>query len=286
MKNKILNLKKNKNYILGLLCFFIILQPFLDMLPLYENEKLTILGFTIPTLIRCIFIGIIGIISLKHINKKQYKYIITYFIILLIYTLIHHKITSDNNLIIPSNYTYSITQEIFYIIRMLLPLVIINFTKNSNINEDTFLKVITISSAIIGTIIFIGNTFCISYVSYGTGNTIINWIQWFVTNLKQFEFEELTSKGWFYMANQVSGITILLLPFTLFAAIKKRTKLNIYATIILIISMIMLGTRIAAYGWILIIICLLIIITLSKYIYKDKRTKTTFYKTIIPIVLI
>ena len=286
MKQKLKELIKENKNVLGLLRLFIIIQPFLDIAPLFTNEKLTIFGFTIPTLIRCAFIGILGLISLKKIDKKNYKYLILYAIVLFIYTILHHNVTSDPSMVIPENYTYSLVSELFYIIRMLLPLAIIEFTRHSKIDQDKFLNVITLSSAIIGTIIFIGNTFCISYISYGEGRTIINWIQWFFTDLKQYEFNDLTSKGWFYMANQVSGLTMLLLPFTLFATIKKTTKLNIYATTILIISMIMLGTRLASYGWILVIICFLIAITLSKFIYKDKRTKTKYYKTILLISLI
>lgn len=286
MKNKIKKLIKENSNLLGILCLFIIIQPFLDILPLFENENLFIFGFTIPTLVRCGFIGVLGLISLKYIKKKNYKFLLTYVILLIIYTLLHHSIASDNDMIIPENYSYSLVSELFYIIRMLLPLAIIQFTRNSNINEEKFLKVITISSAIIGTIIFIGNTFCISYVSYGSGNTVINWIQWFFTDLTKYEFTELTSKGWFYMANQVSGVTMLLLPFTIFATLKKRNFINMYATIILIISMIMLGTRIASYGWMLVIICFIIAITLSKYVYKDKRTKNSYYKTLLIVSII
>ncbi|MBQ2873322.1 MAG: O-antigen ligase family protein [Bacilli bacterium] len=281
MKNKLINLIKENSNLLGILCLFIVIEPFLDILPLFENEKYFIFGFTIPTLVRCGFIGILGLITLRKIEKKHYKFLIIYFIMLIIYTIIHHSIASDSSMIIPNNFTYSLVSELFYIIRMLLPLAIIEFTRNTNITEEKFLKVITISAAIIGTIIFIGNTLCISYVSYGEGHTVINWLKWFTTDLNQYEFTELTSKGWFYMANQVSGLTILLLPFCIFATLKKYNFINMYTTIILIISMIMLGTRIASFGWILIVICILLAITLSKYIYKDKRTKTSYYKTIL-----
>ena len=281
MKNKIKRIIKENSNLLGILCLFIIIQPFLDILPLFESEKYFIFGFTIPTIVRCGFIGLLGLITLRKIEKKHYKFLIIYFILLLIYTVIHHNIASDNSMIIPNNFSYSLVSELFYIIRMLLPLAIIEFTRNTKITEEKFLKVITISAAIIGTIIFIGNTLCISYVSYGEGHTIISWLKWFTTDLSGYEFTELTSKGWFYMANQVSGLTILLLPFCIFNTLKKCNFLNMYTTIILIISMIMLGTRIASFGWILIVLCILIVITLSKYIYKDKRTKTSYYKTIL-----
>lgn len=283
MKKKIIRKIKENSNVLGVLCLFVIIQPFLDILPLFENEKLFIFGFTIPTLVRCLFIGILALVSLKYIDKKNYKYLFIYTIVLLIYTIIHHHIGSDDSMIIPNNYTYSLVSEIFYIVRMLLPLAIVQFTRNSNITLDKFLKVITISSAIIGTIIFIGNTLCISYVSYGSGMTVINWIQWFFTDLSKYEFMELTSKGWFYMANQISGLTMLLFPFALFACLKKCSPFNIYSVVILIISMIMLGTRVASYGWLLVVVCFLVVIFISKFIYKDKRTKGSYFKIIFMI---
>ena len=81
MKNKIKRIIKENKNLLGLLCLFIIIQPFLDILPLFENEKLFIFGFTIPTLVRCGFIGIIGIASLKYIDKKNHKFLNLYIII-------------------------------------------------------------------------------------------------------------------------------------------------------------------------------------------------------------
>ena len=65
MKNKLINLIKENSNLVGILCLFIIIQPFLDILPLFENEKYFIFGFTIPTLVRCAFIGIIGLFIMK-----------------------------------------------------------------------------------------------------------------------------------------------------------------------------------------------------------------------------
>jgi len=64
MINKIKSIiAKNKN-MLGILCLFVVVQPFLDILPLFENDNLSLFGFTIPTLVRCLFIGLLGIMSL------------------------------------------------------------------------------------------------------------------------------------------------------------------------------------------------------------------------------
>ena len=77
------------------------------------------------------FIGVIGLASLKFIDKKYLKFLFIYIIVLIIYPLLHNKIASDNSMVIPNNYSYSLVSELFYIVRMLLPLAIIIFTKNS-----------------------------------------------------------------------------------------------------------------------------------------------------------
>ena len=75
MINKIKTIIKDNCNLVGILCLFIIIQPFLDILPLFENENLFVFGFTIPTIVRCIFISFLGIISLKYIDKKNYKFL-------------------------------------------------------------------------------------------------------------------------------------------------------------------------------------------------------------------
>ena len=283
-KTKIL-IKENSN-LLGLLCLFIMMQPFFDTVQFFENEKLTIFGFTIPTIIRCIFMFILGILSIKYINKKHYKYILIYIGVFITYAVAHHIVCSSNRVIMPPSYNYSITSELFYIIRMFLPLAIIIFTKSSNITKEKFLKVLTISGAIIGTIIFVGNTFCISYVSYGKGITAVNWIQWFFSDVSQYDFNLLTSKGWFFMANQVSGVMVLLFPFCVYAAIKHNSFINIYGAIILLIGMIMLGTRVASFGALLILISLIIGIIVLSMLYKHIKSRKKELLTISTITIV
>lgn len=283
-KTKLL-IKENSN-LLGLLCLFIIIQPFFDTVQFFENENLTIFGFTIPTIIRCIFMFILGILSIKYIDKKHYKYILIYLGVVFVYAIFHHIVCSSNNVIMPESYTYSITSELFYIIRMILPLAIIIFTKSSNITKEKFLKVLTISGALIGTIIFVGNTFCISYISYGKGITAINWIQWFFSDLSEYDFGSLTSKGWFFMANQVSGVMVLLFPFCVYAAIKHNNFINIYGAIILLIGMIMLGTRVASFGSLLILIALIIGIIALSILYKRVKNRKKELLTISTITIV
>ena len=209
--NKIINILSTPK----ILCFFIIIQPLIDVLPFYEDNKYQIFGFAIPTIVRCIFVGIFSLLLIKKISKRSFKYICIYAVLIIIYTIIHHIIVSNPSMVIANNYKYSAIQEIFYIIQMIFPLVIIIYTYYSDIKYEEFINTILLSSIIISAIIITGNMLCISYQSYGVGHTSINWFHWFFVNLNNYEFEELTSKGWFYMANEVSSIMVLLFPFNI-----------------------------------------------------------------------
>ncbi len=273
MKQHMIKFFKENQNMLGILCLFIIIQPFLDIIVFFTNPSLELFGFTIPTLIRCIFIAILALISLKHLNKERdYLFLSIYFMLLFIYTLIHHFIASSSEVIVPNSFSYSLFSELFYIIRMILPLAIIYFTRFSKITYEKFINSILISSLIIGLVIVISNTFCVSLTSYATASnhTVINWIVWFMDYAKEFKFYEMTSKGWFYMANQVGGLMMLLLPFCIYDLIKKINLLNILASAFLVFAMIMLGTRTASYGWLLICFCFIVVLFFLIFIKKEK----------------
>ena len=272
--NKIKKIFANDTYLLYILLLFMIIQPFLDIEVFFTNSKLFILGLTIPTIIRCLIIFFMLLFFIKDIKyKKNFKYFILYFLILIVYFIIHHFIVNSNTLNLPNNYTYSLFSELFYIIRMIFPFILIYITCNSKIDEDRFLKVIQLVALIIGLSIFLMNTLHISLISYkisGGKYNMVNWLQWPSVIMKQYEYELTTSKGWFYMANQISGLMMLILPISLYGLFKKADKLSIFANLLLIISMIMLSTRVSGYGWILVLIYLVILLIINKFILKRK----------------
>lgn len=261
----------NKVITILLICFMII-QPFLDVSFLFENDQLFIFGITIPTIVRTLFITAIGIITfLKSKNKREGIGIIIYFIILIIYSLLHHFVcSSDMN--IPDTFKYSMLNEMFYMFRMLLPLIIIYVTKNVKLKYDNYIDVILYSSMIIGIVIIMSNTFLVLYTSYDSNALTIkaSWIDWIFGDISKYKFEELTSKGWFYMANQVSGLMLLLLPQCIMDVFKKAKASNIIATIMLTFAMIILGTRTSAYGWLLVYTSIILSVLM---LYKLRHIK-------------
>lgn len=279
------NILKDNKKLVFLLCFFMTIQPLLDINVLFEDSRYMLFGITIPTIVRTAFIGIIGLYIIhKNRGAKENKYILLYLLLVCIYSLIHHFVDIGEMEVLDS-FKYSLMTELFYMIRMILPMIIIYITKHVKVDYQKYINVILISSIIIGSVIVIGNLLLISYTSYGTDDiyTKASFISWIFSDVSKYTFEELTSKGWFYMANQVAGLTLLLLPLCISDMFKKISIKNVTAVILLTLSMIILGTRTSAYGWILVYISIIIAFyTLCLM----KKIKNTSYKPISIIIIL
>lgn len=270
MKN-ITNKMDKKIIAMKILMAFIIIQPFLDFRPFFTNEHLQVLGLTIPTLARCI--GLLVMCLLVFLDKpwkKEYIFYIVYFIFLGFYFIGHH-LYATSDLALPTNYTYSLFGEAFYIIRMIFPFIVVYLSKTLNITYKRFIACIQIVSLTIGLVIIVSNLLHISLTSYYSSDMYnkLNFIEWFTVGTDDYLFEELTSKGWFFMANQISGLMLLMLPINLYDFLKNQTKLGIISTFSLSISMILLGTRVATFGALGMLIVFFILFIGFKIIKKE-----------------
>lgn len=276
-----LNKIKTEKVIILLLLLFIVIQPFLDIYIFFTNPNLEFFSLTIPTIIRCLFLSIMLLLTIMNYKfSKKNLILYMYMMLIIIYSIIHHIVVSKN-LMISDNFSYSLFQELFYVFRMLFPYVIIFITKNSKIKKQQCVDILIYTSIIISSVIIISNSLKLSLTSYN-GNDLIglSWFEWSKDAFAKYSFESLASKGWFFMANQVSGLMLLLLPFNIYQLLTKKTKISIISTLMLIISMIMLGTRVAAFGWIivffLIIVIYGIILIYNKSITINKKNIINF----------
>lgn len=110
------------------------------------------------------------------------------------------------------------------------------------IKTGFFEKGINILSGLISGIIVVTNLFKVSFISYASSletNQFItrNIIEWFI-NPDMENPAYMTSKGWFYMGNQIGVILFMLYPFVIMQALKYRKKRNYLLVIIQGIAMI------------------------------------------------
>ncbi|CCY46286.1 putative uncharacterized protein [Firmicutes bacterium CAG:822] len=258
----------DERFLKKILLIFLCIQPILDCYILYTDEVINFFHFSPTTILRMLIIAFLFCsLFFNKENKKNRKIIYIYGGLIIIYTILHHLITSGVDNSGYPTFSYSIITELFYIIRMLLPIVIIYLTYLLKPTKDEFIKLFLIVGLITSGIIVCSNILEISLASYGGGTIKGNIFDWFFSN--KYGSQDLASKGWFNSANQISGLMFILLPICVYSLFDKITKPRVITIILLVISMIMLGTRVASYGWLLIFIMMIILYLFFALIMKN-----------------
>lgn len=285
--NKLSNQSINKiQYYL--LIAFVTVQPMLDIHYLYTEKVVNILGFSPSTIIRLIIVSILTLLTiLKLKNKKAFKLISIYLVCILGYTMFHIIHTKNFYTLSPDNLGYSIIGEIFYVVRMLMPISIIIITINSNISSKDYEKAIKIILSIISFTIVISNILKISFKSYGTDMIKYNIFDWVTNGYEVCKYSDFASRGLFNSANQISALLILLLPIMLVIYTYQSNIQNLVIIILTLISMIMLGTKVALYGSIISIVVYLLSLIFIWIIKKESLfTKKIFIGVGVSILVI
>ena len=272
-------MKQNKLYekLNNLLMIFLVLQPVLDVYMALVGNAFDIFGISIATLIRTIFV--ITIFAIVVISQIKYKYhtkyayaILGYLGAVILYSLLHHiNIVSFNGYFITEG-MYSFLTEILYVLRLIIPVFLIYVVIITKPSKEDLFKVIIAVVAFISFVIIITNIFEVSYASYSQTNGRIeyNVIDWFVKD--DLTYDKTLSKGYFVSANQIGALLVFLLPMTIYYTVRE-SKWYLYIIMLLqVVSMVLVGTRVANYGWILVFTAMIVMYTVL-YFTKSYKLK-------------
>ena len=228
MFNKIKDKIINKKIIEKLLLFFMMLQPILDLYFLFDEKIVNLFGFSPSTIIRILFVGIIGILFLFVLrSKKEFWTYFLYIGMVLIYAIIHHfNALNFTNFYDGYDFGYSLVSELFYLIRMLMPLFLIVVSSHYEFDDKYIGKLITILIFLICGSIIITNLLEISTGSYSKQIIGGNIFCWFDENRCYLNYMDLASKGFFNDPNRLSALLVLITPLTIYTLIKNPTLKN------------------------------------------------------------
>lgn len=266
-----------------ILIIYFIIQPFLECYLLYSDRITSLFLFSPSTIIRIGIIGALFLLILFHkTNKDDWKKLLFYGLLLVFYTIGHHISAINFGATDLENANYSVITELFYIIRMLIPIMIAIITSKINWTWKNFKMIILTTVGITSIVIVVMNLFEISLTSYGGDNVIKgNFLTWFTSKRNNIPAEYLASRGWFYMANQISGFLCMMLPLMIFILIKEFSNKKLCILFLQILAMIMIGTRVAAVGWGAIIIMMLVFYLFLSFVKKEiKFSHNVFLKII------
>ena len=249
--NSKLNLK-------NILIFFMIIQPFFDLKIFYNS---------ISTLIRVIFISLFFLYYFVKSNNRKKYFLLIYLLLITVYFILHHINALKFHSFVPGNFNYSPINEALYFIKMICPFMLIYSINKANLSRNETLFIIKVIVLFISIIIVFSNLFLFSYGSYSDTKIKANFFEWF--NLKStYTYMDLASKGLFEFANQISAILLMFLPFTIYLNIKTKNKFNLIILCFNIFALILLSTKVAVFG-----VLLVVIYTLLIYLIKNKKIK-------------
>lgn len=261
---------------------FILLQPFLDIFWLYQPPISTAMGMSPATIIRLLFVLIIGVLYILCLkNKKELWFYSGYILLLGVYFIFHQKNAMLFHSPVSGNFGYSTFGELFYIVRMVIPLFMIIVATKTKYSDKQFEYLINWLTLFFSGSIVLTNLFGISLGSYqrnwGQGSlaeqygnqkiysTILNWFQ---TN-HAVNFTDMASKGFFNHANTTSVILILLTPLIFYVVIKHFNWKNSLLMLVHLLACQEIGTKTAGYGSVLLLAGYLVVYLFFVFVKKE-----------------
>ena len=280
----------NEKVVLTLLIGLVVLQPVFDLDYLIA-DWLDQFGLPrLSTIIRFIIIPLLVLFVFIHDKHKKSTGILGgfYGVALAIYFYFHcqNAIEVFPKLYFPSNFYFDTFQELTYVLTLTLPYALIYCFYKMDTNDYLVQMVVTASSLLTAVPIFIGDIVPFGLSTY-VGKTKGNFLSWFYLIFD--ESHEIpkyyTSKFFFKEGNTIGILMFMVLPLLYYYfhhAKKKEHKIG-YGILIFIhsLSMMILGTRVATYGAVLVPAAYLVLCVFFSLLKKESWSKSTLLFTAI-----
>lgn len=269
--------KITRDKVLKVLITILLIQlPFLDMLRTTTFKDIEVFGIALIELVNITWIGISLIITFTKLKFKDILKYIVFLLVVAIYIVMHYFNIIKFDTTIFERADFNFITESFYILRVyILPLTLLYvlFYNRKIFNKEYYFKIIKWVIGIICFSIIILNILKLSYISYSADkdSVLYNIFDYF---LFQGDYKQLSSRGFFDSANELSAILFMLMPINIYLLFKENKKLNVVLYVSQYVAMVLLGTRTAAYGAFLIsavaFVFYVLLVFLKKEEYNEK----------------
>lgn len=296
MKDKLIKKIKTiekDNIIKILITTLFIFLPIIDMLRATKIKDVELFGIAIIELLNLLLIGISFLLTIPKIKKKHLKYLSIYFIMIIIYGIFHIINTYNFNTTLVPEATHNFITEGYYIIRVyILPLLlmIILFENKKMFNRKYYLNIMKYLIIMISGQIVLLNLFRFSYGSYAEGDAsfLINKSSFIDAFNYTDDYKNLLTVGLFSSTNQISIILFMLLSINIYNLYLNPKIKNLLLVVLQSISMIIIGTKVAALGSVLVLIASLVMYYVFVILKREKhnRSYSLMHIGVLVIVLI
>lgn len=244
---------------------WLLLQPIIDLivsLTIRNSDS----SITIGIILRGLFLLTLLLVTIFSKKIKNKKNIYAYFIVLFVYFILYMLIRINEN----SFSLGLIVNEVKYIFKYFYyPIVLLTMYQLKDyfeLDNDKLKKILVINLFIITFSIILSYLTNSAYSSYGNGNSGI--------------------VGWFYSANEIGAILVILYPYTFLIKNNKQVIFNTIVMLLTIISSIYMGTKTTYFGIILSLVFYVIYILLFKIKDSVKVKYKVSYITLSVILLV
>ena len=277
---------------------FVFLQIIIDMLRLVNDDSIQIFGISVIELINILYLGVLTV-TFFFVNLKKPKVfipIVIYSVLVGVYSVLHIMNILNFNQDILTGSELNWFKEIYFIIRTyLIPIFVFYYFLFSDLSFKMFEKVVTALSIIISSVIVITNIFKISFICYASTlekNSFItrNIFEWFYNPDKEYP-SFMTSKGWFFMGNQIGIILFMIFVFVVMLALKYGTVSRYLLLCLNGIALVMIGTKVSTIGGTIVlavgfIFAIIFGVLLKQFNFKWKQFIMYFISVALVFVLI
>ncbi len=258
-----------------LLVIFLMLQPILELLlAVFKDNVFSVGNISFATLIRYgLFIVLLFMTIIPNLKRKSTRVFMCSLVLYLIYFVVHYmNIKTFNVIILGENMQKSLFAAAIYISKFIVPVSVVYFTYLLEFSYKEIKNSILFVSIFVSLVLIITNIAGIDYMAYSfekNDPVAASIIKWFDPSYKYNEWRMLTSRGLYPSGNELSSLLIILLPMVTWIALKE--KKNYYFVIVLVqmIAMLLIGTRIAVYGEIGVLVAVFIIWLLDRMFSKS-----------------
>lgn len=163
-----------------LLIILVLVQPFLDNYYLYTDAVAAYThGITLPPMLVVLAVVVMSAYYFfKYRGGQTGKFLFWYLAVCAVYFVLHHLNCANFNSYVPGNFNYSLSHEAYYVVRLLIPMLLIYLTFETQLDSGSFLRASCVmgavcSMAIIGTNL-VGIGLC-AYTNEPIYGSILQW---------------------------------------------------------------------------------------------------------------
>lgn len=269
-----------------MLIVFIAMQPLLEVQKLTDGAAYSILGFAPSTIIRVGFISVVFVyLLLKNIKEKMSVIIVLFLVAYGIYVFIHLYAMNQFNTQFPDSLGYSITTEVFYLYKMILPAMFFYILKYSQISFKKLINALFLVSIQFSLVLLFQNltkTGVSAYKDEAISISIFEWI--FSDNL--YAHHEIAMRGLFTMTNLLA-VTYTSLTLIVYYRLRNSKAIYLFMVIHMLVCFI-IGTKAAVYGFILLLFFFMLMRFLF-YLFNSiikKKYRIKWKKFVLPFTML